>query len=502
MAILKCKMCGGDISAADGAAFGTCESCGTASTLPKASDAEQVVTDIVIPKMFTDKFINDELAKVNKSIIENNHELEQVLNKVASFNRSMEESNEKVRNFRNDQLCGRVSNDYVYHSLVERQKWWLETWSSSLKERDEKNRLKLEYELKKNDLEMSLRKTPAQRAEDHYQLLADEMRTYANDIPKLTELVEKFREMEGYMDTEALAKGCEEKAVEVRYDQLVDAMNKASTEDDYYDLADMFRKMNGYKDTAELASECESCAVEVRYNQLVQEKSRASTEEDFQDLDQQFQDMDGYKDTAELADECYNQFLALKERREEEERIEENRIKEEERIERERRKEQERIERERIAKEIRECEEAIQRQQKRLDAGKFAIYYLSGALALWFLGCFVFLKEVATWDNAFLARRAILLTAIYIPYPIILIIHGIIVRIIGWEKNGTKKPSYFWIYLCIGVIQSTIAMIIIHNKIFDISWDVASGITVFISFWTFAIGAGISVIIRGNSNGI
>jgi len=38
MAILKCKMCGGDIQTTDGAAYGTCESCGTTSTLPKASD--------------------------------------------------------------------------------------------------------------------------------------------------------------------------------------------------------------------------------------------------------------------------------------------------------------------------------------------------------------------------------------------------------------------------------------------------------------------------------
>jgi len=38
MAILKCKMCGGDIQTTDGTAYGTCASCGTTSTLPKASD--------------------------------------------------------------------------------------------------------------------------------------------------------------------------------------------------------------------------------------------------------------------------------------------------------------------------------------------------------------------------------------------------------------------------------------------------------------------------------
>jgi hypothetical protein len=38
MLIFKCKMCGGDLQAAEGAAYGTCDSCGTTSTLPKASD--------------------------------------------------------------------------------------------------------------------------------------------------------------------------------------------------------------------------------------------------------------------------------------------------------------------------------------------------------------------------------------------------------------------------------------------------------------------------------
>ena len=38
MAILKCKMCGGNVKAAQGAAYGTCESCATTSTLPKVNE--------------------------------------------------------------------------------------------------------------------------------------------------------------------------------------------------------------------------------------------------------------------------------------------------------------------------------------------------------------------------------------------------------------------------------------------------------------------------------
>jgi tetratricopeptide (TPR) repeat protein len=37
MAVLKCKMCGGDIKTTDNA-YGTCDSCGSTMTLPKASD--------------------------------------------------------------------------------------------------------------------------------------------------------------------------------------------------------------------------------------------------------------------------------------------------------------------------------------------------------------------------------------------------------------------------------------------------------------------------------
>ncbi|MCL2087195.1 MAG: TIR domain-containing protein [Oscillospiraceae bacterium] len=42
MLIFKCKMCGGDIHAESGVSFGTCDSCQTTSTLPKANDERLV----------------------------------------------------------------------------------------------------------------------------------------------------------------------------------------------------------------------------------------------------------------------------------------------------------------------------------------------------------------------------------------------------------------------------------------------------------------------------
>ena len=41
MAVLKCKMCGGDIIAENHAAYGTCDSCGTTMTLPGVDDEIQ-----------------------------------------------------------------------------------------------------------------------------------------------------------------------------------------------------------------------------------------------------------------------------------------------------------------------------------------------------------------------------------------------------------------------------------------------------------------------------
>ena len=41
MAILKCKMCGGDIQATDNT-YGTCESCGSTMTLPRAYE-DQII---------------------------------------------------------------------------------------------------------------------------------------------------------------------------------------------------------------------------------------------------------------------------------------------------------------------------------------------------------------------------------------------------------------------------------------------------------------------------
>lgn len=41
MAIIKCKMCGGDMKISPDSSFGTCEYCGTTMTLPKVNDEQR-----------------------------------------------------------------------------------------------------------------------------------------------------------------------------------------------------------------------------------------------------------------------------------------------------------------------------------------------------------------------------------------------------------------------------------------------------------------------------
>jgi len=128
-------------------------------------------------------------------------------------------------------------------------------------------------------------------------------------------------------ETQARLKGYDEKirerlqqlAIERRYERLLQAKSKASTEETYKKLAQQFRDpdMNGYRDSVVLADECEGLALELHYYQLLQAKNRAfNSEKDYKKLFQQFRDMNGYRDTAEIASDCENRHRMLKEARE------------------------------------------------------------------------------------------------------------------------------------------------------------------------------------------
>jgi len=161
--------------------------------------------------------------------------------------------------------------------------------------------------------------------------LATEMdyKVIAGDVRRLKELnIDDFTQK-----CEMLAVACEEAALKARtdainrelserYERLVTAKKRATTEKEYIDLAELFRMLNGYLDSAELAVECENAALKVHYDALVTAKKRATTEKEYIDLAKQFRMMDGYLDTAELAVDCDNKYYELNNMRQKQERKE------------------------------------------------------------------------------------------------------------------------------------------------------------------------------------
>ena len=110
---------------------------------------------------------------------------------------------------------------------------------------------------------------------------------------------------------------------------------------------------------------------DLNYERLTKENASAFSERQFKDLAEQFYKMNGYKDSIELARECEVQYRTLKNRREEQERIDCERREAQDRkdqAERERREADERI-RNRIAAEA----SASTKQKLMIIGGLFGI---------------------------------------------------------------------------------------------------------------------------------
>jgi hypothetical protein len=285
-----------------------------------------------IMEIFTDKYINDEIAKLNNSISDCDSQLMILPSKLSSLINDEARIKTQKQQFQNqwEAMCGPLYSMHREYAIGD------SNYSNELDsisdakseiENDIKryNQMKSYYQTEKRKLEILERLSPAERMEKHYQSLINEKKI-AKDEKELLELAKKFREMEGYNDTEALAKECEENVLKTKYDRLVQTKNKASTEAEYQEFAKQFREMNGYKDTAELAKECD------------------------------------------------NQYYVLKENREKQEHVEQDLRKEQERIELERKAAQEKKD-----NEERECREKQERKFKqrrkigRIFAVSFAI---------------------------------------------------------------------------------------------------------------------------------
>lgn len=272
-----------------------------------------------IPTMFTDKYIDEEIARLDDSILSCDKDIasltadEQIADK-----RHMMNVNERSEAYKRTARILGDSHEYavvphitIYDKLQNESKKHLdEIWNALI----QKKQKKAEYQTKKNELVESRQiKTEEQRAEEHYQ-------------------------------------------------KLLNAKNMASTEEECQHLAKRFMEISNYKDAAKLATDCNAQGRNIKernmeehyqeLKELIKPKrgQRFLSEKRCQDIARQFREMNGYKDTAELAMKYEEKGREIKKQQEERVRVYRQQHLEEERVkqqEEERAKQQQRIEQER-----------------------------------------------------------------------------------------------------------------------------------------------------------
>jgi len=182
---------------------------------------------IIIPKMFTDIFINNEIVRLNHSISKCNRDIESLDKDISSLNeKKSKEYENKNRLYQILMPKTRDDRDRVEYACRE----YNETISdirnkiSNVELQKEKyNQQKYAYETQKHELKSLLTKTEEQRTEEHYQRL---LKT-KNEISTQKISIWHFN-----------------------------AKNETSIEEDYQRLAKQFNDINGYKNAGELASDC------------------------------------------------------------------------------------------------------------------------------------------------------------------------------------------------------------------------------------------------------
>jgi len=264
--------------------------------------------------MFTNKFINDEIVRLEQSISDCISTLAHLPMSIREQERKVYSIEEEKREFiREQEYESRRLNlgsprfgsyDNIlnnYDKRIELCHDAIHTYSDVLAKCENE---KFKYTEEKRKRESLLQTTTEeQRAEKHYQQLLEYKRNAFTE-KEFVELSTKFSEIECYKDAKALAVECKSAAKEARYKQLVLAKNEASTEAEWRDLARQFQKLIPYNDCEALATYCNDAAIEACYKQLVMTKKKASTEAEWRYLARRFQEIINYKDCEMLAAYC------------------------------------------------------------------------------------------------------------------------------------------------------------------------------------------------------
>ncbi|GBU22939.1 hypothetical protein R80B4_02852 [Fibrobacteres bacterium R8-0-B4] len=274
----------------------------------------------IIPQQFTDKFIYDEIDRLEDSISKCEGRaviLQECINDAKWDERvAVQNKENKWHQYSRDYgfvAPGILDFDEKNINRIRENRYELG------KELDDVNERLRTDKARKRSLERLCSKTEEQRAEEHYQQLLEAKRN-AYTEEDYTVLSKKFSEIECYKDAKAQMAECADAAVEARYKQLLLEKEAASTEEEWQDLANRFWKISYYKDGEALAEYCDTKALEVCYKQLILKKEAASTEYEYQYLGEQFDVMVGYKDSRDLARVCYHAAKEARCRRAEQER--------------------------------------------------------------------------------------------------------------------------------------------------------------------------------------
>jgi hypothetical protein len=288
-----------------------------------------------IPQEFTDEFIKNEIARLEKDIGACNS-LIAIESKEARDHQSKAKSleNDRMEIGRSTTLAGTFARDSkseieraIQKSTENIDKYITEAYNDAkfAQEQVEKDTAyKAECEAKKRELVSLVDLSCLDRMDSHYNRFAEAMQKESTE-DEYKKIAEQFRLLKGYKDSGELADKCGKLAIKLQYERLVREKTVATTEDEYENLSKQFREMGGYENAAQLADECNKLKErekKARYDDLVQAKNNASSEGKYKQLAKEFHDMGGYENATQLAAECDNQVRVLEERRKEQERQE------------------------------------------------------------------------------------------------------------------------------------------------------------------------------------
>lgn len=254
MAIIKCRMCGGNIIPSENG-FGVCDSCGLQQLL-----SEQGVN--YAQESGFQRFIPSNVASVH----DNDEKIEPLIKRVFLF---IEDG--KWKNA--DEYCEKILDiDPEYGPVY-------------------LGKLMIEYRVTKPEYLANL--TDDFGKSGNYQKAV----RYGNEALK--------NELAGYCSQAKV--NVSEHAVQESFSAAVAGMNSAKTKDAFIDLASRFRQLGDYKNSAELAEICTQKAEEKRCEEIYSRALKAEAKGDADSLNEAingFSQITDYKDSYKRTEKC------------------------------------------------------------------------------------------------------------------------------------------------------------------------------------------------------